>query len=302
MAPDWYSLPLEVRTIILRLVTQHNNIALSAVVSREWRDVIEKKNFDRLKLHPSCLDSLDRLPERQKGLVKHIWLNIELKRYTCRVCRKMESNTWYDANDRIMAAAITRLFLILANWKQHEKGLTLEINAYSPSDSEHWFKNCYFGATGEDELDMLESERQLQDGVTSTAIHDPAHGWCHGRMVEPPNDDALRRPFEPATLKFHEELPLVQAVTKFLLRRQCRRQLDPSTLSYIWSRLPQLQDIHHEPWQLSEGVSQNQWDSGRKPHRDLISHKTNHLDYRIRKDNQPATSDKCQDGCIIRGF
>ncbi|RSL76191.1 hypothetical protein CEP51_010183 [Fusarium floridanum] len=265
---DWSSLPPELRALILKLLTHHNNIAPYATVSGEWRSVIEKETFGHLKLHPSCLDSLERLAEPQKALVKHTWLNIELKRYSCRVCRRMESNSWYSANDRTMTTAITRLFSILTNWKQDGRGLTLELNAYSPSDSEHWFKNCYFGAPGEDEL---EPECQPQDGVTKTAIHDPSHGWHHDRMVEAPNDDALRRPFEPATLKFQEELPPVQAVTKFLLRRQCRRQLDPSTLSYILSRFPQLEEIKYEPWQLSEKVSQGQWDSGRTLHRDLLS-------------------------------
>ncbi|KAI5464229.1 hypothetical protein BGZ63DRAFT_439371 [Mariannaea sp. PMI_226] len=136
--PDWYSLPHELRTIILELLTHHNNIASYATVSTEWRKVIEKKSFGRLRLHPSCLDSLERLAKRQQGLVKHIWLNIELKRYTCRCCRRMESVSWFYANNKIITAAITRLFSILATWNRDGGGgLVLELNAYSPSDSEH---------------------------------------------------------------------------------------------------------------------------------------------------------------------
>ncbi|KAF5008200.1 hypothetical protein FDECE_5533 [Fusarium decemcellulare] len=264
--PDWSSLPPEVRAIILRLLTfdNYNYISPYATVSEEWRYAIEKKNFGHLKLHPACLDSLERLTDQQKGLVKHIWLNIELKRYTCRICQKMETYAWFLANDKIIAAAITRLFLILAEWKTGGGDLTLELNAYSPSDSEHWFKNCYFGAPDEDELELLEPESQPQCGTTATAIHDPSHGWWHGRMIEAPGDDALRRPFELATLNFQQELPSVPAVTKFLLRRQCRRQLDPSSLSYLWSKLPQLVEIIYEPWQLSEKVSQDTWDTGYK--------------------------------------
>ncbi|WAO87266.1 Hypothetical protein NCS54_00457100 [Fusarium falciforme] len=139
----------------------------------------------------------------------------------------MESLTSVYANDKIMATATTRLFFILTNWKQNRGGLTLELNAYSPSDSQHWFKGCYFGAPGEAEPEVLGSECVPLRGLLSSAIHYPYHGWWHGA----PTDDALRRPFGPAILKFQEELPSVQAVTKFLLRRQCRRQLDPSALS-----------------------------------------------------------------------
>ncbi|KAJ3466629.1 hypothetical protein MRS44_004193 [Fusarium solani] len=290
----WSLLPPEVRDIILKFLTHHNNIAPYATVSKEWQSVIEKKNFGRLKLHPSSLDSLQRLTEQQQGLVKHIWLNIELKRYTCRSCRKMESLTSIYANNKIMAEAITRLFFLLANWKQNGGGLTLELNAYSPSDSEHWFKGCYFGAPDE----VLGSECPPQRGLLAPAIHYPNHGFWHG----PPTDDALRRPFEPTTLRFQEELPSIQAVTQFFLRRQCRRQLDPSTLSYLWAKLPQLGEVRYEPWQLSEGVSQDVWDSGKKPHLDSSSHKTNYLNYRLRKNDLSETSDERQEGYNIRGF
>lgn len=294
MMPGWLSLPPEVRAIILKLLIHHDKIAPYATVSKEWQSVIEKKNFGHLKLRPSSLGSLERLAEQHQGLVKHIWLNIELKRYTCRSCRRIESLTSIYANNKIMAEAITRLFFILANWKQNGGGLTLELNAYSPSDSEHWFQGCYFGAPGE----VLGSECPPQRGLLTTAIHYPTHGFWHGT----PTDDALRRPFEPTTLKFQEELPSVQVVTKFLLRRQCRRQLDPSTLSYLWAKLPQLGEVIYEPWQLSERPSQDPWDSGKKPHLDSSSHKTNHVNYRLRKYDLSETFDERQDGQNIRRF
>ncbi|KAM0245398.1 hypothetical protein ACHAP5_005481 [Fusarium lateritium] len=39
-------------------------------------------------------------------------------------------------------------------------------------------------------------------------------------------------------------------MTKFILRHQCRRQLDPLDLSHLWSKLPRLEEIWCEPWQL----------------------------------------------------
>lgn len=266
MMPDWSSLPAEIHTIILQFLVRNKNIGHCAAVSREWRSVIEENNFRHLKLNPLCLKSLELLSEHPKGLIRHIWLNIELIPYTCRCCREWESPKGRAINDVLMAHSITWLFTILANWKRDEGGLTLELNAYSPSDSEHWFKNCYFGATGEDEdeLELLNSGYQPQDG--GTAIHDPSHGWWHGHMIEAPNDDALRRPFEPALLSFSEELPAVPVATKFLLRRQCRRQIVPTTLSHIWSKLPRLQEIRYEPWQLQEKDTQEAFDIGRRPH------------------------------------
>ena len=293
--------------MILKQLTNHNNIAPYATVSEEWRTVIESENFAHLVLHPSYLDSLERLDERLKGFIKHICLNVELQRYTCRHCRQWESDTWSKANDDIMAAAITRLFSLLANWNRKQntrEGLTLELNAYSPSDQEHWHKVCYIGAPGEVKPKPLELELECQpcDGLTVAEIHDPDHGWLHGRMVKQPYDDALRRPFTETFCRSLEELPSVNAVTKFLLHRQCRRQLNPSTLSDLWSKLPRLEEIRYEPWQLFVGPFQSLWDEGKKlsslgSHRAATGYpRTDHLNYdsRLPGNDKAATPAKCQ--------
>ncbi|VUC32208.1 unnamed protein product [Clonostachys rosea] len=126
------------------------------------------------------------------------------------------------------------------------EGLTLELNAYSTSDKEHWHKTCYLGTLEEDAL--LDSGRLLDTGQ----IDDPGHGWVHGRQVSPPPSGAIRRIYEDLNIKFHDQLPQVEVVTKFLIRRQCRRQWTPPTLQRIWEKLPRLEEIVYEPWQLCE--------------------------------------------------
>ncbi|KAF5722983.1 f-box domain-containing protein [Fusarium mundagurra] len=46
--------------------------------------------------------------------------------------------------------------------------------------------------------------------------------------------------------------PSVQAVTKFLLPRQCRRRIGGATISCILERLPRLKEISLETWDVSE--------------------------------------------------
>ncbi|EWZ47119.1 hypothetical protein FOCG_11125 [Fusarium oxysporum f. sp. radicis-lycopersici 26381] len=46
--------------------------------------------------------------------------------------------------------------------------------------------------------------------------------------------------------------PSVQAVTKFLLPRHCRRQFSAETLSCMFRRLPRLEEIAFETWDLSD--------------------------------------------------
>jgi hypothetical protein len=45
-----------------------------------------------------------------------------------------------------------------------------------------------------------------------------------------------------------QQLPLVPAVTGVLLRQQNRRRWEPAALTYIFARLPGLQEIQYEPW------------------------------------------------------
>lgn len=96
---NWLSLPPELRNMILERLLDHKEIAPYATVSKEWRAVIEKRKLSHLKLHPTCLDFLAQLAEEQTAQIDHIWLNIELKRYTCRACGSDESGTWSRLNE-----------------------------------------------------------------------------------------------------------------------------------------------------------------------------------------------------------
>ncbi|KAF5681035.1 f-box domain-containing protein [Fusarium denticulatum] len=241
----WHSLPAEIRCMILETLTAHKGIALFASVSNEWRTFIEQRTFSHIRLHPASLDHLEQLNDHYRGQVKHLWLNIELNGYTCRVCRKRESLTLSYSIAVILREAITRLFCILTTWRE---SLTLELNVYCPSDSQYWFKNSYFGAPGEDKFECQEP--------SDNPIHDPGHGWVQDRVTEAPPDDALRRPFGLSELRFRESLPSVNAVTKFVLRRQCRQQFNPDALLYLWSKLPNLEEINYELWQSHLNVVQ----------------------------------------------
>ncbi|KAG5761559.1 hypothetical protein H9Q72_010330 [Fusarium xylarioides] len=139
--------------------------------------------------------------------------------------------------------AIVRLFSILAKWKG---SLTLEFNAYSPSDSKHWFPNCYFGAPDEDKFECQPIQRA-----------EPAH-----HIVVAPPDNALRRAFEIGGPLFGDELVPVQMVRKFILRRQCRRQFGAEMLLQILPKFPRLEEIIYEPWVLHFGPIQYIWDRG----------------------------------------
>ncbi|WQF82738.1 hypothetical protein CDEST_07752 [Colletotrichum destructivum] len=104
-------------------------------------------------LRVSCLDNVENVisPQRSR-LVRHVWLNIELRPYTCQNCHLTESYSWWCANNAVIRSAVRKLFSILSRWPSADgAGLSLELSAQSPSDKEHYFKNLYFGGQGEDE-------------------------------------------------------------------------------------------------------------------------------------------------------
>ncbi|KAM0205772.1 hypothetical protein ACHAQI_008773 [Fusarium lateritium] len=255
--PDWNSLPLCIREDILEYVTTHERIAQYSTVSEEWRCAVEEKTFRRIRIDTPVLASLpyanpnlrflNGLRKRQRGLVRHIWLNIALQRYNCPDCCRKEFAVERNINARIMEIAIVDLFTVLVGWEHTEEGLTLEINAYSPSDSNHWFQGWYFGAPGE--------ERTLASWSPSIEPEQPPQF----RRRHPICEDGLRRPFETCAI-YLRDLPMVDAVTKFLIRRQCRRQFNPDVLFRIWKRLPCLEHIMHEAWRPWGNVSWYAWD------------------------------------------
>lgn len=118
----------------------HRGWASSAAVCKERQVFVERKNFHQLKLQASCLEELEYMATRQRDLVQYICLNIELPRYTCRCCQQMESQSWTSRHSCIIRENILKLFSVLSTWQPTGR-LILELNAYSPSDSEHWFKN-----------------------------------------------------------------------------------------------------------------------------------------------------------------
>ncbi|KAJ1708527.1 hypothetical protein NYO67_9305 [Aspergillus flavus] len=157
--------------------------------------------------------------------------------------------------------AITKLFSILSTWDLVDDGLSLELSAQSPSDSEHWFKTSYLGANGENRNDGT----GVYGKKAACTIHDPKHEWVDGRQVAVPDGYAMLRLFEKIDLRFKEELPKVHAVTKLVLRPQCRRRFVPRALWALLDKLPRLKHIVYEPWRvLDRTVQELQYDTDYK--------------------------------------
>jgi hypothetical protein len=238
----WMRLPTELRLMILEAITQQtcSNWAFAAAVCKEWQHFIEKRRFHLLKLKVPSLDNLERISIRQRNLVRSISLDIELPTYTCRFCKRTESESWMQRNSSVISKGVWKLFCILSRWKPIN-GLTLELNAFSPSDSDHWFKSYHFV-----------SDPEGGQG-NHCKWHDERHGWIDSQQVENPPPEAILRLFESILLHFPKELPQVNAVTCFIIRRQLRRWFSPQSFSVILGKLCCLEQLVYEPWRAWDG-------------------------------------------------
>ncbi|KAM0429231.1 hypothetical protein ACHAPT_006445 [Fusarium lateritium] len=163
---NFTSLPLEVRLqIIADVIAISPRLPLLATVSREWQLEVEKKTFESLFISRDRLSHLHGMVTRTRERhVKHICFSIDILRYTCRVCLFPNSAEDLSYNSSTVVTSLETLLFILGGWT--EGGLTLEINVYSPSDSQHFFKGYYVGIPVEDDA----SNRSY------VSFSDPRHG------------------------------------------------------------------------------------------------------------------------------
>jgi hypothetical protein len=246
----WASLPAEIRRMILEAIAQqkHPGWASLASVSREWQAVIARENLGRLKLEASCLEDMERLIVRQQHLIRHIQLEVELPRYSCDQCTKDTSMCERQEENDVLGRGISTLFRILSTWESagqrqaSNHGLTLDLNAYSPSDAEHWFKRFHFSSHAHGN----------NDG--NCQWDDPGHGWINGKQVATPPAAAIPRLFSIVSPALLEELPQVASITRLTIRRQLRRAFCIGALLRVLVRLNGLEHLVYEPWR--------QWSNG----------------------------------------
>lgn len=268
---SWALLPPEIRLQILEVVSRQGSCGSCAAVCSEWKAFLEPRNLYRLELQVPQLEKLGHMTTRTAGFVRQIRLNIELPRYTCRSCQWPESWSRQSQHSSIFRAAIQKLFTVLSTWKPTDS-LVLELNTFSPSDSEHWFKNYCFGSDAHTD----EEYEQQQQQEAPSRWHDPKHGWIDGRQVESPSAIAMSRLFAPICLRSLESIPEVHAVTRLVIRRECRRQIIPPVLRLLLQKLPRLQNMVYEPWRACRLNLKIACDEGMLRYQ-LFDRRTNHL-------------------------
>ncbi|RSM07174.1 hypothetical protein CDV31_008726 [Fusarium ambrosium] len=240
--PTFGSLPAEIRLNIIATASEDPPRDYLALVCKEWQHEVEKKTFESLVIgRRQLLPFLDY---------------IKLPEYGCRFCPGPQD--YHSNSSAEFRQCLKNLLRILNRWTRGN--LTLEIDAYSPSDSEHFFKGYYVGDPDEDEA--FGDPRTFNDGK---------HEFSHNGRSRPQDRDA-REVYHMFGGFFLPAFNRATVVKRLIIRRQCRRQYHPRFLSHLLPALPALEHIHYEPWRMHDEVYQDrEWYPGKTARSYLIA-------------------------------
>ncbi|KAG5979210.1 hypothetical protein E4U55_005411, partial [Claviceps digitariae] len=241
----WQALCPELRMRILKEIAEEKDSLRYAGVSKEWQFWIEARRLSHIRFcNQEKLDALaEMIVPRQQQHVRYIWLNIELREYGCWECWGRETTEDVVMNTKTITQAIERLYGMLTSWTPTRQGLTLELSIQSPADDRHWFPNWYHGGRGNVPSNICMSP----DVLSLPRKRKPRsefQGW--NMFIDEVSLDRLWE--QRCDLMFTSPLPNVNAVTKFVIRRQSRRRFPPRSLKLMLQRLPRLESLTYEPW------------------------------------------------------
>ncbi|KAK6951077.1 hypothetical protein Daesc_007606 [Daldinia eschscholtzii] len=254
---DFSALPAELRLSIIEIVADilTEKTTEYATVSREWQPIFEKRHFERILLSPRRLKSFAQIvrgPRRK--LVKHIWLRAELGAlYHDKDNAGLLPNQSL-ADEPAFHNATERLLRILSTWERshdlNAEGLTLELSAWSLRDYEYGFRHQRFvhDPYSEPCKDFLFPLLEFRNLLSLLTLD---HASTQEVAPQPlPNGLAMK-----VSGLTTDDVPKVDIVTKFLLRRQYYCHMSPDRIAQIFERLTGLEQIIYEPPERIDGTT-----------------------------------------------
>ncbi|KAH7266178.1 hypothetical protein B0J15DRAFT_534266 [Fusarium solani] len=246
----WNSLPPEIRLLILRCIALNfeskETVRASslATVSREWRSFFEGETFRRIALASPDLPAFSKVVRGEDairpGYIRNLYLRIRLAEYTKRIYDKPESATNIKENNRTFTSDMTVLLNSLSSWEGTRGGLTLEINAHSPSDqifhrSEGEVHDDYPIRFKEDLKDLRSFLEYLRDKraarVTSIAVPRSVRRGAARRLRGTPLELLPQR--QKRGTCSTNNLPRVPIVKGLVLRRSFFRGIAPESIATL---------------------------------------------------------------------
>ncbi|KAI0853174.1 hypothetical protein F5Y00DRAFT_133950 [Daldinia vernicosa] len=261
---DFMALPVELRLSILEMVADSSTESTTeyATIAREWQPIFEKKHFERILLSSRRLDSFAQIVRgSRRKLVKHIWLRAELG-----VLHHDRGNAGFRPTPSLVDEpnfdnTIVRLLRILSTWERphdsNKEGLTLELSAWSLRDYEYGFSHQRF---------MHDPYSEPYKDYRLTPLE--SHNLMSLSMLEhafPPEETSSHSSTDLA-MKMKgtapEDIPKVDIVTTFLLRRQYYSHVSSDRIAQIFGSMTGLERIIYEPPERKDG-STDPWQGQR---------------------------------------
>ena len=269
-----HRMPAELIIMVIEAaVKMGHSLASFAATSREWQSPVEKYTFAAIRLTPPRIGDLLAMTRRNRARVRYFWLCLELEPYNFAASDPRDDLLFgLDAgNYELIVSAFQHLFSILSNWGPAPiGGLTLDISVYSMSDVAHWFEYPKF----EPDLGFLPHEYQwaLDEPVVlsqagTSSISNIFETYLPKGAVR--KASALIADFDKEMDEDYEgdqrwmKLPMAPIVTRLLLRQQTRRRWRPEALEEMLTRLPELLELHYEPWRAWDDLEQADTDQGK---------------------------------------
>ena len=240
----WDALPVEVQVHILEtLVLHEDSSARYASICRAWQTIIEPKIFARLKVTQSRLAGFSDIGYRRRHLVKYIWLSIEPSESHCPHCGGVGIYNWHQASTKTIRKAIQDLVIQLSTWEP-SGSLLLDISIKGPSALMHSSSTIQYGPSVISEpkkVKVVQCSHWLRDTSLQGAAASLYNRTTNANRPEP---------------ELRQEMPKAKAVTSLLLRRQTRRFWKSEVLEELLDILPEVHEIHYEPWRDWLGMQQ----------------------------------------------
>ena len=234
----WDSLPVEIQIYILEALVLHQDSARYASVCRTWQTIIEPRIFAHLNVTRSRLAGFSDIGYRHRHLVKSIWFSIEPSEYHCPHCGGVGIYNWHQVPTKTIRKAIQDLVIQLSTWEP-SSSLLLDISVKAPSSLRHSSSTIQYGPG------VIKEPKKAKIIQCSHWLHDTsARGQIAYYLFNKTTDVSKPEP-EP---KPSQEMPKARAVTSLLLRRQTRRQWKSEVLEELLDLLPEVYEIHYEPW------------------------------------------------------
>ena len=153
-----------------------------------------------------------------------------------------------------------------------QERLTLELGAYSPSETQHTFRDFHlepdYPYQEKKDLETHFEAYKLQAKRLGLAnLNDPYHGWVNGQRTSI-SLEAKQRIIGTLTLKlnhsnFPENFPKVEIVTGLFIRRQFYRKIAAKSLcKLLCEAFTCVRWFRHEGWHGVDQVRQSRFDYG----------------------------------------